>query len=236
MLTIDSLTVRLGHRTVVDTLSAAFRPGEISLILGHNGAGKSTLLRAVAGLVRPAGGRIVLEEEDIARRAAVEVARAGVVLVPQGRGVFADLTVAENIKLGMWNTRRLGRATDDEVRARLDSARELFPVLDELWHARAGSLSGGQQQQLAIARAFLANPRVLLLDEPSVGLSPKLAEAVLSTVATLRRHDRIVVLVEQNVHQALAVADTVGIMRAGVMEQRGLAPEDIAKRDLVDIF
>ncbi|NIH87111.1 ABC transporter ATP-binding protein [Amycolatopsis granulosa] len=236
MLTIDSLTVRLGHRTVVDALSATLPPGEISLILGHNGAGKSTLLRTVAGLLRPAGGSIALDGTDIARRSPVEVARSGVVLVPQGRGVFDDLTVAENIKLGMWNARRLGRAGSDTERARLDDARELFPVLDEQWHSRAGSLSGGQQQQVAIARAFLANPKVLLLDEPSVGLSPKLADVVLTTVASLRREDRIIVLVEQNVHQALAVADSVAVMRAGAMEQHGLAPSDIAHQDLAAIF
>lgn len=236
MLTIDSLTVRLGHRTVVDALSADFPPGKISLILGHNGAGKSTLLRTIAGLVRPAGGGIALDGVDIARRSPVEVARSGVVLVPQGRGVFADLTIAENIKLGMWNTRRLGRDTGETEQALLDDAFELFPVLDELWHARAGSLSGGQQQQVAIARAFLANPQVLLLDEPSVGLSPKLADVVLSTVASLQRHDRIIVLVEQNVHQALAVADSVGVMRAGVMEQHGVAPTDIGRQDLTSVF
>nr|PZM92793.1 MAG: hypothetical protein DIU77_15690 [Thermocrispum agreste] len=111
MLTIESLTVRLGHRTVVDALSASFRPGEISLVLGHNGAGKSTLLRTLAGLVRPASGRITFGDTDLTRRAAGDVARAGVVLVPQGRGVFADLTVAENIRLAMWNTCRLGRGT-----------------------------------------------------------------------------------------------------------------------------
>ncbi|MFO7191511.1 MULTISPECIES: ABC transporter ATP-binding protein [Thermocrispum] len=236
MLTIESLTVRLGHRTVVDALSASFRPGEISLVLGHNGAGKSTLLRTLAGLVRPASGRITFGDTDLTRRAAGDVARAGVVLVPQGRGVFADLTVAENIRLAMWNTCRLGRATGGEVEERLASARELFPVLDEAWHSLAGSLSGGQQQQVAIARAFLANPRVLLLDEPSVGLSPKLADAVLATVATLRRGDRTIILVEQNVHQALAVADSVSVMRAGGMAEHDLAPEDVADRDLADIF
>jgi branched-chain amino acid transport system ATP-binding protein len=158
------------------------------------------------------------------------------VLVPQGRGVFADLSVAENIKLGIWNARRLGRDTTPNEHAPLDDARELFPVLDELWRARAGSLSGGQQQQVAIARAFLANPHVLMLDEPSVGLSPKLADIVLSTVASLRRDDRIIVLVEQNVHQALAVADSVAVMRAGVMEQHGLAPTDITQLDLAAVF
>ncbi|GII81043.1 ABC transporter ATP-binding protein [Sphaerisporangium rufum] len=236
MLTIDSLTVRLGHRVVIDALSAGFEPGRIELVLGHNGAGKSTLLRAIAGLLRPSGGGVLLDGVDIARRTPSDVARAGVVLVPQGRGIFADLTVAENIRLGMWNTRRLKRGTAQEERARLDEARELFPVLGQLWNTRAGSLSGGQQQQVAIARAFLANPRVLLLDEPSVGLSPKLAELVLSTVASLRRDDRTIVLVEQNVHQALAVADTVAIMRAGVMERHGLAPADIARQDLTTVF
>jgi ABC-type branched-subunit amino acid transport system ATPase component len=236
MLTIESLTVRLGHHTVDDALSADFSPGKISLILGHNGAGKSTLLRAIAGLARPAGGAVALDGVDIARRSSVNVARSGVVLVPQGRGVFADLTVAENIQLGMWNTRRLKRGTSDDEQARLNDARELFPVLDKLWHARAGSLSGGHQQQVAITRALLANPRVLLLDEPSVGLSPKLAEKVLTTVASLRRCDRIIVLVEQNVHQALAVADSVGVMRAGIMEQQGLAPTDVAQLDLASVF
>ncbi|WP_033294820.1 ABC transporter ATP-binding protein [Amycolatopsis jejuensis] len=236
MLTIESLTVRLGHRTVVDTLNATFPAGEISLVLGHNGAGKSTLLRAITGLLRPTSGSISLDGTGIARRSPVDVARAGVVLVPQGRGVFADLTVADNIKLGLWNTRRLGRGTAETEQTRLDEARELFPVLGELWDARAGSLSGGQQQQVAIARAFLANPQVLLLDEPSVGLSPKLADTVLTTVASLRRDDRIIVLVEQNVHQALAVADSIGVMRAGVMEQQGLAPAEIAEQDLEAIF
>jgi ABC-type branched-subunit amino acid transport system ATPase component len=236
MLSVDSLTVRLGHRVVVDALTADFHPGQISLILGHNGAGKSTLLRTIAGLARPSGGGVRLDGVDIARRSPAEVARSGVVLVPQGRGVFADLTIAENIRLGMWNTRRLKRGTMREEQTRLDEARELFPVLGELWHARAGSLSGGQQQQVVIARAFLADPQVLLLDEPSVGLSPKLADLVLSTVASLRRDDRIIVLVEQNVHQALAVADSVGIMRAGVMEQHGLDPVEIAEQGLTSVF
>jgi branched-chain amino acid transport system ATP-binding protein len=236
MLSIESLTVRLGHRVVVNGLTTTFEPGRINLLIGHNGAGKSTLLRAVAGLVRSAQGRVVLDGVDVARRSPIELARAGVVLVPQGRGVFADLTVSENLRLGMWNTRRLRRASADHDTSRLDDARELFPVLGDLWNARAGSLSGGQQQQVAIARAFLADPDVLLLDEPSVGLSPKLADLVLSTVTSLRQVGRTIVLVEQNVHQALAVADSVAVMRAGVIEQRDLSPRDVAELDLASVF
>src|SRR5690606_29902279 len=181
--------------------------GEVHCLVGRNGAGKSTLLKAIVGLVRARGGAILLDGTDLTRLPPHEVPRQGVGYVPQGRRLFAELTVAENLEIGLM-TRRSGCA----VRARM---LELFPVLGQRLGQRAGTLSGGEQQMLAVARALCLEPRVLLLDEPTEGLQPSMVAAIRETLETLRESGVATILVEQRVDAVLALADRVLFMVNG---------------------
>jgi len=190
-------------------------PGEIVGLLGPNGAGKTTTLAAVAGAHRPAAGRVTLAGADVTGQPAERMVRHGVTMVPEGRRIFATLTVAENLAIGATVRRdRAGAAADvEEQLAR-------FPVLRRYYRSPAGLLSGGEQQQLAIARALLSRPRLLLLDEPSLGLAPQLVDLVFETVARLRDEGLTVLLVEQNASRAVDLADRCYVMRGGEVVAR----------------
>jgi branched-chain amino acid transport system ATP-binding protein len=194
---------------VLREVSLAVAPGEVVGLLGRNGAGKTTTLKSVLGLVRPRSGRITLDGTELTRLPAHEVPKLGVAWVPQGRRLFPFLTVAENLRLG------LGVRGGDA--ATLASVLELFPVLGDRLSQRAGTLSGGQQQMLATARALCARPRFLLLDEPSEGLMPALARRVFETVAELRARGVGVLLVEQKVEAALKVCDRIVFLETGAV-------------------
>jgi branched-chain amino acid transport system ATP-binding protein len=184
-------------------------PAETAVaVLGRNGMGKTTLVNTVMGLVRPYSGKVLVDGRDVAGRRPDVIARAGVALVPQGRRVFAPLTVAEHLAL----TERLGRRRGDWTRQRV---LELMPRLGERLGHRGDQLSGGEQQMLAIARALLTNPRLLLLDEPSDGLAPSVVQQVAETIAELTRHGLAIVLVEQNLRLAFGVASRVAVMEKG---------------------
>src|SRR5690606_4466319 len=185
--------------------------GEVHCLVGRNGAGKSTLLKAIVGLVRARGGAILLDGTDLTRLPPHEVPRQGVGYVPQGRRLFAELTVAENLEIGLM-TRRSGCA----VRARM---LELFPVLGQRLGQRAGTLSGGEQQMLAVARALCLEPRVLLLDEPTEGLQPSMIARIREVVTGLRETGVATLLVEQRVEAVHAVADRVSFIENGVMRE-----------------
>ena len=220
LLEVRRLTARYGPVVAVRDVDLRVDEGEIVALLGANGAGKTTTLMSIVGLHRARTGTIELDGSEIGHLPPERVVRRGVGLVPEGRRVFAGLTVAENLRLG---AAAAGRARDDGRRERL---LELFPALRERLRLPAASLSGGEQQQLAIARALMSGPRLLLLDEPTLGLAPKLVRLVFDLIARLREEEGVtILLVEQNVHQALRCCDRAYLMRVGGIEAEGTPAE-----------
>jgi len=214
LLEVEDLRVHYGAVEAVHGVSFAVNAGEVTTLIGANGAGKSSTLAAISGLL-PAGGRIRFDGRDIAGAPPHAIVRAGIVQVPEGREILARMTVEENLLMGL-----RGRARSD-----LDSAYERFPILGERRALLAGSLSGGEQQMLAIARALLARPRLLLLDEPSLGLAPLIVKRVFDTLADLRRQGVTMLLVEQNALRALRLADRAFVMELGKLVMRGTGRE-----------
>lgn len=219
VLAAHGLTAGYGAAPVLDDVALAVRPGETVALLGSNGAGKSTAMRALAGLLRPVEGSVVLADQAIAALPAHRIARLGLALVPEGRQVFPELTVVENIRLGAWS--RGGRIDPAEVEALLDR----FPRLRERAGSRAGLLSGGEQQMLAIARGMMARPRILLLDEPSLGLAPAIINSLYATVAELRDAGTTILIVDQMAALALTVADRGYVLEQGRVAASGHAAE-----------
>jgi len=220
---VRGLTARYGPVVAVRDVSLRVGEGEIVALLGANGAGKTTTLMSIVGLHRARTGTIALDGEEIGGLPPERVVRRGVGLAPEGRRIFARLTVAENLRLG---AAAAGRGRDEARRERL---LELFPALRERLRMPAASLSGGEQQQLAIARALMPGPRLLLLDEPTLGLAPKLVRLVFDLVVRLRDEEGVtILLVEQNVHQALRVSDRAYLMRVGGIEAEG-APDELRR-------
>ncbi len=213
-LEVEELRVRYGAVEAVHGVSFVANAGEVTALIGANGAGKSSTLAAISGLV-PAGGRIRFDGREIAGAAPHAIVRAGVVQVPEGREILARMTVEENLLMGL-------RGRD---RSELESAYERFPILRERGALPAGTLSGGEQQMLAIARALLARPRLLLLDEPSLGLAPLVVKRVFDTLADLKRRGVTMLLVEQNALRALRLADRAYVMELGRIVIRGSGPE-----------
>jgi ABC-type branched-subunit amino acid transport system ATPase component len=217
-LAVRGLSAGYGAASVIHALDLAVRTGEIVAVLGANGAGKSTLMRALAGLLRPISGTVQLEGAAIEALPAHAVARRGLVLVPEGRQVFPELTVVDNVRLGAYTRRDV---TDDEINAMV--AR--FPSLERRRMSRAGLLSGGEQQMLAIARGLIARPKVLLLDEPSLGLAPALIGELYHVLAGLRDQGMTILLVDQMAALALAAADRGYVIESGRVVHSGAASE-----------
>ena len=204
-----------GEVTALNKVTINARPATITAVLGANGAGKTTLLRTISGLVRPRGGRILLDGTDRAGRGPEALARAGIAHVPEGQAVIPELTVEENLRMGMMAWPGFGSRRTEKAGAFAD-AYARFPVLADRRRKLAGTLSGGERQMLVIARALVARPRVLLLDEPSLGLAPRIMTQVMDTVVRLSRENGItVVLVEQNARAALAIADRGVVLNLG---------------------
>jgi branched-chain amino acid transport system ATP-binding protein len=222
VLELDELEVRYGAVAAVRGLSLRLDRGEIVGLIGSNGAGKSTTLHAIMGLVHAHRGEIRLAGKSIRGRAPEAVARAGVALVPEGRRIYANLTVAENLRLGLAARRSRHGARRKEDVAWLH---DLFPVVREFADRPAGTLSGGQQQQLAIARAFVARPDLLLLDEPSLGLAPQLVSVVFDTLDEIRKRGVTVLLVEQRAQRTVAFADRTYVLSNGELTTT-LTPRD----------
>jgi branched-chain amino acid transport system ATP-binding protein len=227
-LAVEDLVAGYGGVLALDRVTIMAGAATITAVLGANGAGKTTLLRAISGMVRPRSGRVVLDGADRAGRSPEDMARAGIAHVPEGQGVIAELTVEENLRIGMmsWPGIAWRRA---ERAAALADAYERFSVLADRRRKLAATLSGGERQMLVIARALVARPRVLLLDEPSLGLAPRVMTQVMDMVVRLSRESGItIVLVEQNARAALAVADHLGCVVAAA-DARALAA-DVALR------
>jgi branched-chain amino acid transport system ATP-binding protein len=219
LLAVEGLEVRHGAVTAVHGLYLEVDRGEIVGLIGPNGAGKSSTLHAIMGAVRAAAGDVRVRGESVVGRRPEAVARKGVALVPEGRRIFADLTVDENLKLGLAGRRTRDGADDDLARVY-----ELFPAVEESLKRKAGTLSGGQQQQLAIARALVADPEVLLLDEPSLGLAPRMVDVVFETLAAIRDHGLAVLLVEQRAQRTVALANRSHVLANG-QQRLTLGPE-----------
>jgi len=216
MLRVDDLEVRYGSIAALQGVSVSVDEGEIVGIVGPNGAGKSSLLLSISGAVRPDAGRIEFAGEGMKDLAPEQVVRKGVALVPEGREIFGELTVEENLILGA-TIRNDRRGVRDDLQAQMVA----FPILQERRHARAEKLSGGEQQMLAIARALMGRPRLLLLDEPSLGLAPLITAQVYDTLVSLNKAGMTILVVEQNPARIMRVAQRVYVMRSGVVANSG---------------
>jgi branched-chain amino acid transport system ATP-binding protein len=223
-LELDALEVRYGAVHAVRGLSLTVNGGEIVGLIGPNGAGKSSTLHAIMGMAPATAGDVRLQGRSLLRRRPEDVARAGVALVPEGRRIFAELTVEENLGLGTAGRR------DGNVKAALDRVYELFPAVYEFRKRHAGALSGGQQQQLAIARALVAEPDVLLLDEPSLGLAPRIVDVVFDALQQIRDRGIAILLVEQRAQRTVALADRSHVLANGRMTLT-LGPESAGDSD-----
>jgi branched-chain amino acid transport system ATP-binding protein len=220
LLTVAELRVNYGAVAAIRGVTLNVTAGEVVALLGANGAGKSTLLRTVSGLTRPRAGRILLAGEAIHRLPPARIVRLGVAHCPEGRRVFGTLTVAENLRLGA--AARVDRAGVAADRERIYA---MFPILGERRTQPAGTLSGGEQQMLALGRALMARPRVLLLDEPSLGLAPLLVRQIFRTLAELKADGVTMLLVEQNINLALDLADRAYVLRTGEVSLAGSAAD-----------
>jgi branched-chain amino acid transport system ATP-binding protein len=222
-LRVEGLIAGYGANQVLHGVAFAVRPGEVVAMLGLNGAGKSVTMRCVAGLLRPWGGRICFGEEDISGLDAEARVERGISMVPQGRGIFPGLTVAQNLRLGGF------RMNTADFAARRAAVLQRFPRVAERLQQRAGSMSGGEQAMLAVARALISSPRLLLLDEPSAGLSPAAGRAVFDLFGELRAEGMTILLVEQNVGLAMKLADRVVLMQKGEIVEE-TAPSRVRDR------
>ncbi|MFB2604627.1 ABC transporter ATP-binding protein [Rhizobium phaseoli] len=219
LLEVDKIEVGYGDAIALWDLSISVRPGEIVSVVGPNGAGKSTLVNAIAGILRPHKGKIVIEGNDVSKVPSHRVCDYGIAVVPEGRRLFTAMTVLDNLLLGAY--RALARAERD---ATLAEVFQLFPVLKERQDSLAGSLSGGQQQMVAIGRGSMAKPRVLLMDEPSLGLSPLIVGEMFKIIQMINERGVAVLLVEQNVNKALEIAHQAYVIEQGRVTASG-APE-----------
>lgn len=227
LLEVKNIEVSYGAVKALPGLSLAVAEGEIVTLIGCNGAGKSTTLRAISGMIVPRAGSIRFAGEDITDAPPHKLVGRGLSHVPEGRGIFANLTVAENLELGAYARKDKGHLADDRERALT-----LFPRVRERLKQVAGTLSGGEQQMLAIARALLARPKLLLLDEPSLGLAPQLVQLIFSIIREINKQGTTILLVEQNAHMALAVANRAYVLQTGTIIKTGPAKELLADPDV----
>jgi len=227
MLEVQGLQVNYGAVKAVRGISFTLKAGELLCLLGANGAGKSSTLKAIAGVQKTAAGSVLLDGQDLSGARPEQIARAGIAVVPETRDVFADMSVLENLQLGAWLHRRDAAGN----RNKLEELYALFPRLAQRRNQAAGTLSGGEQQMLSIARALMTRPRLLLLDEPSLGLAPAVSQQIFTLIAQLKSQGLGILLIEQNVQQALQIAEHALVMRLGQIVLKGSAAE-VAQQNL----
>ena len=230
MLEVEQLTTRYGSLTALHEASLRVDEGELITLVGPNGAGKTTLLTTIAGLLRPDGGRVRFDGTDVTGWDPARLVRSGLALVPERRRIFKDLTVAENLRLAGVT------ATASARKERLGRLPELFPILRARWDTAAGFLSGGEAQQLAVARALMSDPKLLLLDEPCLGLAPTLVDVVFDLLVDLRAQGRTILVVEQQARRALSIADRAYVLRTGRIVAEGPAAELAQRSDLFEAY
>jgi branched-chain amino acid transport system ATP-binding protein len=231
MLELHEIHARYGAITALRGVSIAVSQGELVALLGANGAGKSTTLGCIAGVMRPWQGSITFEGNSLIGKPPEHIARMGISLVPEGRDIFPSLTVEENLRLGAFIRNEKG-----EYRRNLEEVYELFPVLKERLEQPGGTLSGGEQQQLAIARALMSKPRLLMLDEPSLGLAPALVDQIFELIANLHQRGVTILLVEQNVERSLEIVDRAYLMNTGLIESQGTSEQLRTHADIEGIY
>ncbi len=220
MLKVENLTVKYSGITAVDAISFEVGQGETVAMIGANGAGKSTTLKAVSALLKPTNGRIWFEDHEITKTPANKIVEMGLVHVPEGRQIFTKLSVEENLRMGAYTMRDAAKEKQNR-----EWVMELFPILKERARQAAGTLSGGEQQMLAIARALMSSPKMLLLDEPSMGLSPIMTQQVFSVLKQLQKDGITIFLIEQNAYDALEISDRAYIMETGRITLDGPSSE-----------
>ena len=220
MLKIENLDVYYGAIHALKGISLELNEGEIVTLIGANGAGKTTTLQTISGLIRPKNGSIIFKDQDLTHKPAQDIVKLGISQVPEGRRVFANLTVAENLEMGAYL-----RKDKEGIKATLEKVYASFPRLRERVNQRAGTLSGGEQQMLAMGRALMSQPTLLLLDEPSMGLAPILVQEIFTIIQEINKAGTTILLVEQNAHMALSIADRAYILETGRIVASGAAKE-----------
>ncbi len=220
MLQVKDLSINYGAIQAVRHVDFEFKKGEIVTLIGANGAGKSTILKTISGIVKPQSGSIEYQDESLIGKKAPQIVAAGISQVPEGRHVFPAMTVMENLQLGSYLQKN--RA---QIEARLQNIYEMFPILKERQHQDAATLSGGEQQMLVMARAMMAGPKLLLLDEPSMGLAPIYIQKVFKIIQKINAQGTTILLIEQNAHQALAIADRGYVIASGEIQLSGTGKE-----------
>ena len=230
-LQVEDLHVSYGHIRAVKGVSMGIQSGEIVSIFGANGAGKSTLLKTISGLIRPRMGSIQFENASIVRIAPEKITRMGLVHIPEGRQILATLTVYDNLELGSIPLR-----SRSELNKRFQEVFDYFPVLKERVHQRGGTLSGGEQQMLAIGRALMGEPKLLMMDEPSLGLAPILVNEIFKIITVLREKKKTILLVEQNARKALLTSDRSYLLENGLIAMSGASSEMINNQKIRDSY
>ncbi len=230
MLFVKNLTTAYGSAKALKNISLHLGAGEIICLIGANGAGKTTLLLTIMGVVKPVSGEIVFEGESIVNKEPPEIVSMGISLVPEGRQIFYPLTVEENLELGAYLRRE--KEPKEAIQMDLEHVYELFPRLKERRKQPAGTLSGGEQQMLAIGRAFMAKPKLLMLDEPSLGLAPRLIDTIMETILTLNQEGLSILLVEQNARRALEIAHRGYVLETGHIVLQGRTEELVTDEDI----
>ncbi|MCX7965422.1 MAG: ABC transporter ATP-binding protein [Syntrophorhabdaceae bacterium] len=231
MLKVNEIEVRLSGIPVIHNISLEVKKGELVTVVGSNGAGKSTLLKTIAGTLHPTKGTITFENREIHRLSTPDIVKLGITYIPEARLIFGPLTVEDNLELGAF-------IVDDknEVKKNLDFVYQLFPRLKERRTQISGTLSGGEQQMLAIGRGLMSNPKLLMLDEPSLGLMPKLVDEMLDAVSKLRDMGKTILLVEQNVFESLQIADRGYVIQTGKTIKEGKGSELLASEEIKKAF
>ena len=231
MLSLSNVNVRYGVIPALKGISIQVKSGEVVALIGANGAGKTTTLKAISGLLRPSEGSIQFEGQDITKISADHIVKLGIIHVPEGRGVFPNLTVTENLMLGAYT-----RKDKTQVARDLQMVLEKFPRLNERKGQFGGTLSGGEQQMLAIGRGLMAAPKLLLLDEPSMGLAPIVVKEIFRTISEIRKNGTTILLVEQNAHLALATADRAYVLETGNIVIEGASGELRANEEVQQAY
>lgn len=223
MLKIDGISSHYGGVQALDEISLVLEEGEILALVGGNGAGKTTLLNLISGIIRPSHGKIVFKGENIVSFSPERIVTLGIIQVPEGRHLFGPLTVRENLELGAY--RRRGKQNKKNISEDFNYILQLFPVLEKRLNQRAETLSGGEQQMLAIGRGLMGKPVLLLLDEPSLGLAPLVVQEIISIIERLRKEGTTILLVEQNARAALRISDRAYVLKTGKIQLQGKASD-----------
>ena len=229
ILKIEDLQVNYGGIEAVKGISFEVQEGQIVTLIGSNGAGKSSTLRTISGLVKPSGGKILFAGEDITGKDPTQIVTQGVTLVPEGRRIFPDMTVLENLKIGAYLRK-------DDLSEDLEWVYSLFPRLKERSWQFAGTLSGGEQQMLAVGRALMSRPKLLMMDEPSLGLAPLVVQGIFDIIRTINQQGVTVLLIEQNANMALKVADRAYVLETGLITKTGTGAELLADESIKEAY